>query len=104
MTRLDEQDEKEKKPEPPALSPATQSLFKARTITLFGEIDQKSAERTDFSIGFGGFSGPDGLGVACRSLCSLLDYVQIDYELRTFEHIRRARGFCAPQSSPRKSA
>lgn len=42
---------------------------------------------------FGGFSGPDGLGVACRSLCSLLDYVQIDYELRTFEHIRMARGF-----------
>ncbi len=42
---------------------------------------------------FGGFSGPDGLGVACRSLCSLLDYVQIDYELRTFEHIRKSRGF-----------
>lgn len=42
---------------------------------------------------FGGFSGPDGLGVACRSLCGLLDYVQIDYELRTFDHIRRARGF-----------
>ncbi|MDB5337948.1 MAG: Xylose isomerase-like barrel [Planctomycetaceae bacterium] len=42
---------------------------------------------------FGGFSGPDGLGVACRSLCSILDYVQIDYELRTFEHIRKARGF-----------
>ncbi|MES2793369.1 MAG: TIM barrel protein, partial [Planctomycetota bacterium] len=42
---------------------------------------------------FGGFSGPDGLGVACRSLCSVLDYVQIDYELRTFDHIRRARGF-----------
>jgi sugar phosphate isomerase/epimerase len=42
---------------------------------------------------FGGFSGPDGLGVACRSLCSLLDYVGIDYQLRTFDHIRRARGF-----------
>lgn len=42
---------------------------------------------------FGGFSGPDGLGVACRSLCSVLDYVQIDYELRTFDHIRRSRGF-----------
>jgi hypothetical protein len=42
---------------------------------------------------FGGFSGPDGLGVACRSLCRLLDYVQIPYELRTFEHIRQARGF-----------
>lgn len=42
---------------------------------------------------FGGFSGPDGLGVACRSLCRLLDYVGIGYELRTFDHIRRARGF-----------
>lgn len=42
---------------------------------------------------FGGFSGPDGLGVACRALCSTLDYVGIDYQLRTFEHIRRARGF-----------
>jgi sugar phosphate isomerase/epimerase len=42
---------------------------------------------------FGGFSGPDGLGVAVRSLCNILDYVGIDYQLRTFEHIRRARGF-----------
>lgn len=42
---------------------------------------------------FGGFSGPDGLGVAARALCSLLDYVGIDYQLRTFDHIRRARGF-----------
>jgi sugar phosphate isomerase/epimerase len=42
---------------------------------------------------FGGFSGPDGLGVACRSLCRLLDYVGLSYELRGFDHIRRARGF-----------
>ncbi|MFN0055068.1 MAG: sugar phosphate isomerase/epimerase family protein [Planctomycetales bacterium] len=42
---------------------------------------------------FGGFSGPDGLGVACRSLCRLLDYTGIAYQLRTFDHIRRARGF-----------
>ncbi len=42
---------------------------------------------------FGGYSGPDGLGVACRGLCSVLDYVGIDYELRGFEHIRTARGF-----------
>ncbi|MGQ0635424.1 MAG: sugar phosphate isomerase/epimerase family protein [Planctomycetaceae bacterium] len=41
---------------------------------------------------FGGFSGPDGLGVACRALCRLLDYVSIGYELRTFEHVRRSRG------------
>ena len=42
---------------------------------------------------FGGFSGPDGVGVAVRSLCSVLDYVEIDYELRSFEHIRKLRGF-----------
>src|SRR5215471_9892506 len=42
---------------------------------------------------FGGFSGPDGLGVACRALCRLLDYVGLGYQLRTFDHIRQARGF-----------
>ena len=42
---------------------------------------------------FGGFSGPDGLGVAVRELCSLLDFVGIEYELRNFEDIRRLRGF-----------
>jgi len=42
---------------------------------------------------FGGFSGPDGMGVALRALCKLLDYVGIDYHLRDFEDIRAARGF-----------
>jgi sugar phosphate isomerase/epimerase len=42
---------------------------------------------------FGGFSGPDGMGVAVRALCRLLDYVGIDYSLRDFDDIRRARGF-----------
>jgi len=42
---------------------------------------------------FGGFSGPDGMGVAVRSLCRLLDYVQIGYKLRGMEDIRAARGF-----------
>ncbi len=42
---------------------------------------------------FGGFSGPDGMGVAVRSLCRLLDYVGIDYHLRDFDDIRTARGF-----------
>jgi hypothetical protein len=42
---------------------------------------------------FGGFSGPDGMGVALRGLCKLLDYVEIDYHLRDFEDIRAARGF-----------
>jgi sugar phosphate isomerase/epimerase len=42
---------------------------------------------------FGGFSGPDGMGVAVRALCRVLDYVGIDYDLRSFEDIRRLRGF-----------
>ena len=42
---------------------------------------------------FGGFSGPDGMGVAVRSFCRMLDYVGLDYHLRDFEDIRAARGF-----------
>ena len=37
---------------------------------------------------FGGFSGPDGFGVAARALCRLLDYVGIPYALRTFDDVR----------------
>jgi sugar phosphate isomerase/epimerase len=42
---------------------------------------------------FGGFSGPDGMGVAVRALCRLLDYVGIGYRLRDFADIQRERGF-----------
>ena len=42
---------------------------------------------------FGGFSGPDGMGVSLRGLCKVLDYVGIDYHLRDFDDIRAARGF-----------
>ena len=42
---------------------------------------------------FGGFSGPDGIGVSVRSLCRVLDYVGIDYALRDFSDIQQARGF-----------
>lgn len=42
---------------------------------------------------FGGFSGPDGMGVALRGLCRVLDYVGIDYHLRDFDDIRATRGF-----------
>ncbi|MCA9175362.1 MAG: TIM barrel protein [Planctomycetales bacterium] len=41
---------------------------------------------------FGGYSGPDGLGVALRGLCRLLDYVEIDYHLRDFDDILASRG------------
>jgi sugar phosphate isomerase/epimerase len=42
---------------------------------------------------FGGFSGPDGMGVALRGLCRVLDYVGIDYHLRDFDDVKVARGF-----------
>jgi sugar phosphate isomerase/epimerase len=42
---------------------------------------------------FGGFSGPDGMGVALRGLCRVLDYVGLDYHLRDFADIQAARGF-----------
>ncbi|MCL2347098.1 MAG: sugar phosphate isomerase/epimerase [Planctomycetaceae bacterium] len=42
---------------------------------------------------FGGFSGPDGMGVALRSLCRMLDYIGFDYHLRDFDDIKASRGF-----------
>jgi sugar phosphate isomerase/epimerase len=42
---------------------------------------------------FGGFSGPDGMGVALRGLCRVLDYVGIGYHLRDFDDVKSARGF-----------
>lgn len=42
---------------------------------------------------YGGFSGPDGMGVALRGLCRALDYSGIDYHLRDFEDVCAARGF-----------
>jgi hypothetical protein len=42
---------------------------------------------------FGGFSGPDGMGVALRGLTKVLDFVGLDYHLRDFADIQAARGF-----------
>lgn len=42
---------------------------------------------------FGGFSGPDGFGVAMRGLCNVLDYVGIGYHVRDFDDVCQARGF-----------
>ena len=42
---------------------------------------------------FGGFSGPDGMGVALRGLCRVLDYLAIDYRLRDFDDVKADRGF-----------
>jgi sugar phosphate isomerase/epimerase len=42
---------------------------------------------------FSGSSGPDGMGVALRGLCKVLDYVGVDYHLRDFEDIVATRGF-----------
>ncbi len=42
---------------------------------------------------FGGYSGPDGFGVALRGLCRVLDYLGIGYHLRDFDDIVASRGF-----------
>ena len=42
---------------------------------------------------FGGFSGPDGFGVALRAFCRVCDQAGIEYHLRDFEDIRADRGF-----------
>jgi len=42
---------------------------------------------------FGGSSGPDGMGVALRGLCKVLDYVGLEYHLRDFADICAARGY-----------
>lgn len=42
---------------------------------------------------FGGFSGPDGMGVALRALRRVLDFVGIEYELRGWEDVVASRGF-----------
>ncbi len=42
---------------------------------------------------FGGFSGPDGFGVALRSFCNMCDEVGIEASIRNFEDIRTSRGF-----------
>jgi len=39
---------------------------------------------------FGGFSGPDGFGVATRGLCRLLDYVGIGYQLRNYAELKKS--------------
>jgi hypothetical protein len=41
---------------------------------------------------FGGYSGPDGFGVALRGLTRVLDFVEIDYHLRDFADVRADRG------------
>jgi len=41
---------------------------------------------------FGGFSGPDGFGVALRALCKVLDYVGIGYQLREYGDLKKSAG------------
>jgi sugar phosphate isomerase/epimerase len=36
---------------------------------------------------FGGYSGPDGMGVSLRALGRLLDYVGLDYDLRSSDSL-----------------
>jgi sugar phosphate isomerase/epimerase len=40
---------------------------------------------------FGGFSGPDGMGVALRALLRSLDYAHIPYQLRDFQTLKQPK-------------
>jgi len=40
---------------------------------------------------FGGFSGPDGYGVALRALCRALDQAGVSYHLTEFGELKRPR-------------
>lgn len=41
---------------------------------------------------FGGTSGPDGMGIALRSLCELLEKTGVKYHLRDFDDLLASRG------------
>jgi len=41
---------------------------------------------------FGGTSGPDGMGIALRGLCHVLDRAEVGYHLRDFDDLLAARG------------
>lgn len=41
---------------------------------------------------FGGTSGPDGMGIALRGLCRVLDTAGVSYHLRDFDDLLAARG------------
>jgi len=41
---------------------------------------------------FGGTSGPDGMGIALRALCRVLDKAKMAYHLRDFDDLLAARG------------
>ncbi len=42
---------------------------------------------------FGGFSGPDGMGVALRAFCKVCDEAGVGYHLRDFEDLKVDRGY-----------
>jgi sugar phosphate isomerase/epimerase len=48
---------------------------------------------------FGGTSGPDGMGIALRGLCGVLDKAKVPYHLRDFEDLLAARGMTLTKSS-----
>jgi sugar phosphate isomerase/epimerase len=44
---------------------------------------------------FGGTSGPDGMGIALRGLCRVLDKAKVGYHLRDFDDLLAARGLAS---------
>ncbi len=70
--------------------PALEEKLKARGIPgVFMDIEPHLKGGGQF----GGFSGPDGMGVALRALCKTLDFTDIAYHLRDFDDVKASRGF-----------
>ncbi len=40
---------------------------------------------------FGGYSGPDGMGIACRALCRVLESAGLGYQLRDWDSLANSR-------------
>lgn len=68
MVRLDDDNDKEKKPDAEAqAAPVMAALFKSRTVLIFGEIDMKLAERVTAQLLAHAAQGPGDIRVVLNS-------------------------------------
>ena len=56
------------------------NLFSDRPVLSYAQVTERLGQ-------FGGVSGVDGFGLAFRSLCRMLDYMEYDYHLTSYEDI-----------------
>ena len=68
-----------------AMLPALEEILKSRGLPgVFMDLEPHLKKGGQY----GGYSGPDGVGVALRSLCKVLDYTGIGYHLRDFDDVQ----------------